>query len=110
MSLDADKIYNIVLTGGEEWADKKAAFQLLDDMTKTVFADQFTAIKSAHKCGQGEAEMRAQASEPYKAHLTSLALARKAWLLAEVRYKSAVMLSDLRRSEESTARAEMTLR
>lgn len=58
----------------------------------------------------GEAEMRAQASDAYKAHLTSLALARKAWLHAEVRWKSAVMLADLRRSEESTARAEMTMR
>mgnify|MGYP001617301208 FL=1 len=110
MSIDAEKIYKLVMDGGMAWADCKAAFQLLDDLTKTILADQCTAIKIGYKCTQGEAETRALASEAYKAHLTSLAVARKAWLHAEVRYKSAQLLAELRRSEESTRRAEIGLR
>ena len=110
MSLDPDTIYNTIVQFGEGWADKKAAFEFLDDMTKTVLADLATDIKSAHKCSNTEAETRAYAQERYKAHLTSLATARREWLQAEVKYKSAQLLAELRRTEESTRRAEMNLR
>lgn len=108
--IDPDKIFHAVEKSGLEWADKKAAFELLDDMTKTVLADLTTATMAGYKCSKGEAETRAYANERYKAHLTSLASARKEWLTAEVRWKSAVMLADLRRSEESSRRAEMSIR
>jgi hypothetical protein len=36
-------------------------------------------------------------------------LARKAWLLSQVRYDSIKMLAELRRTQESTRRAEMRL-
>lgn len=110
MSLDPDQIYKAVTDAGEEWADKKSAYELLDDMTKTVIADLTTDIKTGHKCSNTEAETRGYAHPKYKEHLTALASARRAWLLAEVRYKGLQMLSELRRSEESTRRAEMGLR
>lgn len=110
MSLDPDKIYDAVIKSGESWADLKATYEMLDDLSKTVLADLTTDIKTGHKCSSTEAETRAYAHERYKDHLAKLATARRDWLKAEVRYKSAVMLADLRRSEESTKRAEMTLR
>ena len=109
MNLNADEIYAKVLESGEKWADCKAAFQLLDDMTSTVKSDLITDLKTAHKCGQGEAEARAYAHPVYKDHLAALARARREWLQSEVRYKSLIMLSELRRSEESTRRQEMRL-
>ena len=33
MSLDPDKIYEQVTKSGADWADKKAAFEVLDDLT-----------------------------------------------------------------------------
>lgn len=110
MSLDPDQIYKAVTDAGEVWADRKAAYELLDDMTKTILADLTTDTMRGHKCSKGEAETRAYAHPIYKEHLTALSGARRAWLQAEVKYKGLQMLSELRRSEESTRRAEMGLR
>ena len=43
----------------------------------------------------------------YKAHLNGLGEARRAYLLAEVKYRSIQALSDHRRTEQSTKRAEI---
>lgn len=108
MSLDADGIYRKVEQAGLEWADKKAAFTALDDLTQTVKADLTTDFYTTCS-SKAEASERALASSRYKEHIASVAGARRAWLFAEVKYKSAQLLADLRRSEESTRRAEMTL-
>ena len=108
--IDPDKIYAVVEKCGLAWADAKAAFEMYDDLTKTVLADLCTDIMAGYKCSKSEAETRAYAHERYKAHLASLATARREWLHAEVKWKSAVMLADLRRSEESSRRAEMNLK
>lgn len=109
MSLDADAIFAKITTAGDDWADKKAAFCLLDDMTSTVRADLTTDYRGACK-SSAEAVDRALAAPRYKDHLASLAGARRAWLLAEVKFKSLQLLAELRRSEESTRRAEMGMR
>lgn len=107
--LDADHIYRIISESGEDWADKKAAFQALDDITKTVLADLKSDYLSSTK-SRSEAEDCALASRGFKDHLATLSAARRAWLLAEVKYKNLQLLAELRRSEESTRRAEMNLR
>ena len=106
--LDAENIYKEVSSAGEDWADKKAAYEALDDNTKSVLAD-ITSNFMEGKISRTEAEMRALASGDYKIHLASVAKARRAWLMAQVKYDSLKMLSELRRSEESTRRAEMKL-
>ena len=40
--LDVDTIFSRIQSAGEEWADKKAAFCALDDLTSTVKADLTT--------------------------------------------------------------------
>ncbi len=107
--LDADAIYRKVEQSGLEWADRKAAFQILDDMTATVKADLTTGFYITCT-SKAEAEQRALASDRYKTHIAELSVARKAWLQSEVKYKSAQLLADLRRSEESTRRAEANIR
>ena len=109
MSLDADTIYARIQAAGEEWADKKAAFCALDDLTSTVKADLTTDFYVTCT-SKAEASERAQAAGRYKEHLASVAGARRAWLFAEVKYKNLQLLADLRRSEESTRRAEMGMR
>lgn len=109
MSLDADQIYRKVEQSGLEWADKKAAFEVLDDMTSTVKADLTTDFYTTCT-SKAEAEQRALASKRYKDHIAELSAARRAWLFAEVKYKSSQLLAELRRSEESTRRAEIQLR
>lgn len=110
MSLDADHIYHEVTTAGETWADCKAAYEALDGLTKTVLADITANFLPPVCASRVEAESRALASRDYKEHLAEKSAARKAWLVAEVKYKGLIMLAELRRTQESTKRAEMNLR
>ena len=107
--IDPETIYREVLSAGEKWADLKGAYEALTDNTKSVLAD-ITANFMDSKLSKTEAEMRALASGEYKIHLASVSAARKAYLKAQVGYDSLRLLADLRRSEESTKRAEMSLR
>jgi len=109
MSLSADKIYTTVLAAGEQWADARSAYELLDDMRQTILADVTSGLYGT--CGsKSEADTMARCSSVYRDHLAALGRARKVWLHAEVRYKTAQLLAELRRSEESTRRAEIQLR
>ncbi len=108
MAFDPDRAYNEVISAGEDWADKKAAFEVLDDATKSVLATLTgDALRAAGRHAQ--AQTRALASEGYLDHLKALGAARKAFLLAQVRYDGLKMLAELRRTQESTRRAEMKL-
>lgn len=107
--IDPDKIYHEVETAGDDWADKKAAYEALDDNTKSVLAEICGRYLDAGE-NKGQSEIRALASKDYREHLASLSKARGEFLRAQVRYDSLRMLADLRRSQESTKRAEMTLR
>ena len=107
--LNPDEIYREVLACGEDWADKKAAYEALDDNTKSVLASITANFLDSGKMTKSEAEMRALASGDHKNYLASVSAARKEWLRAQVKYDSLKMLADLRRSEESTRRQEMRL-
>ena len=106
--LEVNEIYTQVVKAGEEWADKKSAYEALDDVTKSILAD-ITSNFLDGKMSKTEAEMRALASGDYKNHLASVKAARRAWLMAQVKYDSVRLLAELRRSEESTRRQEMRL-
>lgn len=109
MPLDAERIYAEVSAAGETWADCKAAYEALDDNTKSVLADIALGYMDG-KTSKTEAELRALASRGYRDHLASVKEARRAWLMAQVRYDSLKMLAELRRTQESTRRAEMGMR
>lgn len=107
--LDPDRIRERLIEVGEDWADKKAAYEALDDMTKTNLADAMSNYLPT--CGtKAEAEMRALMDNAYKAHLGAKAAARRAWLVAEVKWKTSLLWAELRRSQESTKREEMRMR
>ena len=108
-TLQPERIYSEVTDAGEAWADCKAAYEALDDVTKSVLADIALGYMDG-KTSKAEAELRALASRGYRDHLASVKDARKAWLLAQVRYDSIKMLAELRRTQESTRRAEMGMR
>jgi len=103
---DPNKIYQALLDAGNKWADKKAAFQLLDDMTKTYLADCIDRCEEGSMAAKTE---KARLDPVYISHLEGLAKARREFLIAEVGYKSMQALSDHRRTEQSTRRAEANL-
>ena len=105
---DPDRIYHEITKAGEDWADKEAAADLLEETKKTVLAEIMNAIPNKSSAAQVERE--ALADPVYRLHVTNMVLARKEANKARVRYEATKVLSEMRRSQESTRRAEMTLR
>ncbi len=107
--LNPDEIYKTITEAGDDWADKKAAYEALNDVTKSVLAEITGRYLDAGQ-NKGASEISALASKDYREHLASLSKARGQFLHAQVRFESLKLLAELRRSEESTRRAEMNLR
>ena len=107
MSFDADKAYDSIVRAGEDWADKQAAADLLEETRKSVLAKLMLA---ADGTTQGQREMLALADDEYTNFVTGMVSARKAANKARVRYDSAKVLAELRRSQEATRRAEASIR
>lgn len=107
MSFDPEKFYHSVVEAGNDWSDKNAAADLLEESKKSVLAElmnQFQATSNAAK------EMGALADPVYRLHITNMVTARRESNKARVKYDAMKMLAELRRSQESTRRAEMNLR
>ena len=109
-TLNPDRIYHEVSEVGERWADAKSAYEALNDNTKSVLAEIMGHYMDDGKESKAAAEVRAQASRDYREHLASVAKARSAFLRSQVQYDSIKMLAELRRTQESTRRAEMGMR
>ena len=107
MSFDPDKAFDAILRAGEDWADKQAAADLLEETRKSVLA---RLMLEADATTQAAREMYALAEKQYTDFIEGMVTARKAANKARVRYDSAKVLAELRRSQESTRRAEMSIR
>lgn len=105
MKFDADKAYDELMRSGDDWADKNAAADLLEKTEKSVLARLINL-------GEGSIAAReavARAHQDFLDFVASSVEARRLANQARVRYDSAKTLAEMRRSEESTARAEMMM-
>ena len=107
MNLDSNRAYDALIRAGDDWADKNAAADLLEETKKSVLAK---LKNEADAKSEAARESLALCHQDYRAHLESMVEARKQANRARVRYDAAKVLAEMRRSEESTRRAEMTLR
>ncbi|HEX3156739.1 MAG TPA: hypothetical protein VHV32_19070 [Candidatus Angelobacter sp.] len=107
MDLDPDKAYDALIRAGESWADAEAAAALLEETRKSMLAKLMNESAVASIAGK---EMVALASEEYREYVDGMVKARAAANKARVRYDSAKVLAELRRTKESTRRAEMSMR
>lgn len=103
MVYSPNEIYHALLDSGVDYADKKAAYLLLDSMTKPQLSDAFNRTTGQSATERRELMFR---DDLYIRHLQSVADARHAYLLADVKYKSMQALADARRTEASTRRSE----
>jgi len=108
IEFDPDKIYHNIVTAGEEWADKEAAAELLEETRKTVLAELVNSQPSSMSMAARESQ--ALADPAYRLHITNMVVARKEANKARMRYDAVKVLGEMRRSQESTRRAEMNLR
>lgn len=107
MSFDPARMYEQIITAGETWADAEAAAALLEETKKSVLAKLMNESEMTSIAGK---EMTALGSDEYRKFVDGMVKARAAANKARVRYDSAKILAELRRSQESTKRAEMGLR
>lgn len=105
--LDSDRAYDALIKAGEDWADKDAAACLLEENRKSVLAKYKN--ESGEKSDAAR-ETLALCHDNYLEHVAMMVEARRIANRARVKYDSAKVLAEMRRSEESTRRAEMTLR
>jgi hypothetical protein len=99
---DPEATYRKLLQAGEEWADKEAGAAVLEETKKTVLAE----LKNGFSGSDAERERNALAEPVYKHHITTMVAARKEANRAKVRYDSAKVLAEMRRTQESTRRME----
>lgn len=103
---DPDRIYHEIVIAGEGWADKEAAAAVLEETKKTVLAE----LKRGYQGSEAERERNALADPAYKLHLTNMNSARRDANRARVRYDAVRVLGEMRRTQESTRRAEANIR
>lgn len=100
------EIYSALLDAGDDWVDKNAAAELLEETKKSVLAE----LMNGNQGAATEIERRALADPAYKLHLTNMVTARKEANRARVKYDSMKVLAEMRRTQESTRRAEASIR
>ena len=103
---DPEAIYQKLTDAGEEWADKDAAANILEETKKSLLAE----LKVGFTGSDAERERNALAETTYKLHLKNMVAARREANRSKVRYDSMRVLAEMRRTQESTRRAEANIR
>lgn len=101
-----EAIYQKLNETGGAWVDKNAAAELLEETKKTVLAELMNGLVGP----KTEREAKALADPAYRLHLTNMVTARKEANRARVKYDSMKVLAEMRRTQESTRRAEANIR
>jgi hypothetical protein len=104
---DPEKIYHNIVSAGEEWADKQAAADLLEETRKPILAELMNSENQG--LSMAARESLALSSPAYRLHITNMVAARKEANRSRIRYDAVKVLAEMRRSQESTRRAEMRL-
>ena len=100
-----EQVYRELMETGEDWADKKAAYDLKQDMIKAIRAECFLGQKG--QCSAAEATERAYADPRYKAAIEDAAEAGRLANRAKVKYDATRSLFEARRTVEASHRAAM---
>lgn len=102
--MKSEEIFHKLALAGEDWADKEAAAQLLEETKHTVLAECMAKWPDESNVG---AETKARRDQIYKDHLAKMVAARREANKAKVRYYSIQTWIDLRRTQEATERAKI---
>ena len=104
--LDADKIYSEIVRTAKDWAVADEKWRSLKETDGIVLAEIANHMEGS---SHAERKFKALASPEYKLHKVNLVAAKTEANIKLAMYKAVQNLSELRRSEESTRRAEMKL-
>ena len=105
----ASDIAENIVAAGKEWSECEAAASWLEESRKSVRAQ--IAIENFSEAGSAaKAELIAESSQKYLDHLKSMVEARRKANIARVNYEGGKLWTDMLRTEQATARAEMQMR
>lgn len=105
--INPDEILERLRIAGEEWCDRDAAANVLEETKKSVLAE---LLLQAEAGTVAEREARALSNPTFKLHLANMVTARKEANRARVRYDTGRIWAELVRTRESSKRAEMSQR
>ena len=108
MSLDADGIYEKIMESAREWTHADEESRRLVELKPIVLAE--IVNQQDQDLSLAARTSLAQASPEYRLHVTNMIAAKTKANMAQARYKAAQSLAELRRSQESSRRAEMNIR
>lgn len=100
--MNANDLYEKLVECGEDWADKQAAANILEDTKSTVLARLMMSVMATSVAAK---EMEAKASAAYELHIINTANANKSALIAKIKYESVRTWVDLKRTEAANERA-----
>ena len=83
--MDANELYFKLISAGDDWADKQAAYNILEDTKNAVLAKLMTKSQATSVAAK---EIEAKASDEFTAHVKATQEAMKAALKAKVNYES----------------------
>lgn len=87
LDFDPTKIYNKVVTKGNEWAERKAEAQYLEEAGKVLLA--VITSELTNKMSATQATSTAKADERWQTHIEGLRVAQMASYKAQVDYEGA---------------------
>lgn len=102
--LQPDTIYEKLVTLGDAWADSYAAAELLEETKKSVLAEIMTECNEKSTSAK---ETYALHSDRYIDHLEKMVSAKRSANRAKVKYDSAKVWAELKRTEAANLRATM---
>ena len=102
-----DEIHERLRLAGEEWAEKDAAANALEETKPTLLAELANQAVAGSEAAK---KNLALSDSAYRLHLTNMVSARKEANRAKVRYETGKIWAELKRTQESTKRAEMNQR
>ena len=106
--LDPEKIYQSIMEAAKEWVAADEEARRLAKLEKVVLAE----ISNQHdqSLSYPVRQSLALASPEYRLHITNMVAAKTQANITLARYKAAQSLAELRRSQESSRRAEMGIK
>ena len=107
--IDPDKIYQHIMAAAKEWTEADEEARRLAKLERIVLAEIMNQY-AADAVTMAERKSMALASPEFKLHVNNLVIARTKANVTKARYEAAKSLAELRRSQESTRRAEMGIR
>ena len=106
--IDPDKIYEAIMSAAKEWVTADEESRRLTKLEKVVLAE--ITNQQDHALSHPVRLSLALASPEYRLHVTKMIAAKTEANMTQARYKAAQSLAELRRSQESSRRAEMGVR